>query len=151
GVSKAEAGALLAAATTLVERAGDVALRYGAWHGDWSPWNMAVLPETVLLWDFERFATGVPLGFDALHHALQHRLTTTPDAAAAVRDLLARTPALLEPFDVPPEAARVTGYLYLIELATRYLSDRQAEAGAPLGVLGTWLLPVLLGHLEVMR
>ena len=29
-------------------------------------------------------------------------------------------------------------------LAARYLADRQAEAGARLGVLGTWLLPVLI-------
>jgi hypothetical protein len=40
--------------------------------------------------------------------------------------------------------ARVTGLLYLIDLAARYLADRQAHAGARLGVLGDWLLPVLL-------
>ena len=38
-----------------------------------------------------------------------------------------------------------TAYRYL---ATRYLSDRQAEAGARLGVLGTWLLPVLIRRVE---
>ena len=37
----------------------------------------------------------------------------------------------------------MTALLYLIDLATRYLEDRQAEAGARLGVLGRWLLPVL--------
>ena len=45
-------------------------------------------------------------------------------------------------------AARITGLLYLIDLAARYLDDRQAEAGARLGVLGTWLLPVLIAKVE---
>ena len=49
---------------------------------------------------------------------------------------------------VHPAAIRLTGLLYLIDLAARYLADRQAEAGAPLGVLGRWLLPVLLSHVE---
>ena len=37
--------------------------------------------------------------------------------------------------------AELTALLYLVDLAARYLADRQAEAGARLGVLGTWLLP----------
>ena len=54
-------------------------------------------------------------------------------------------------------AAHVTSLLYLIDLATRYVTDRQAEAGARLGALGTWLLPALLRrvsaveHPEVVR
>ena len=36
--------------------------------------------------------------------------------------------------------------LYLAEIATRYLRDGQAEAGARLGDVGNWLLPVLLRH-----
>ena len=38
-------------------------------------------------------------------------------------------------------ARELTALLYLVDLAARYLTDRQAEAGARLGVLGTWLLP----------
>jgi hypothetical protein len=55
---------------------------------------------------------------------------------------------LLAPFDVPAQARELTALLYLIDLATRYLTDRQAEAGARLGVLGTWLLPVLIRRVE---
>ena len=33
--------------------------------------------------------------------------------------------------------------LYLAELSTRYLSDRQAEAGARLGRPGAWLIPAI--------
>ena len=58
----------------LAKHAGDTAFRYGAWHGDWAPWNMANLADALLVWDWERFATGVPLGFDAVHHELQKRI-----------------------------------------------------------------------------
>ncbi|WP_051366194.1 hypothetical protein [Hamadaea tsunoensis] len=137
------------AARQLVERCGDVGLTYGAWHGDWAPWNMAhvVQPggETrLLVWDWERFTPGVPMGFDALHHELQRRVQHEPDARACVADLVAQAPTLLDPFDVVPDGRDVTALLYLIDLAARYVADRQAEAGARLGVLGTWLLPVLL-------
>ena len=42
-----------------------------------------------------------------------------------------------------PTAARATAVGYLTELATRYVTDRQAEAGARLGDVGAWLLPVV--------
>jgi Phosphotransferase enzyme family len=140
--------ALNAAARTLADRAGDTELRYGAWHGDWAPWNMAVLADTLLVWDWERFTLGVPMGFDALHHELQRRIQVDPDAAGAVERTVTRAPVLLAPFDVPAEVAELTALLYLVDLATRYLADRQAEAGARLGVLGTWLLPVLVRRVE---
>lgn len=143
-----EGATLGAAARSLVERGGDIDLRYGAWHGDWSPWNMATLADTLLVWDWERFTTGVPLGFDAVHYDLQRRIQSTSDAEAAVEATLAVAPALLAPFEVTGAAARLTALLYLVDLAARYLADRQAEAGARLGVLGTWLLPVLVRRVE---
>jgi hypothetical protein len=142
-----EGAALGRALAALRRRAGETSLRFGAWHGDWSPWNMAVLPDTLLVWDWERFAVGVPLGFDAVHYALQRGIAAGPDAAGAVAATLARADDLLAPFGVPPPASAATALLYLTDLAARYLTDRQAEAGARLGVLGTWLLPVLLDRL----
>lgn len=136
---------LTMAADELVARAGDLELTFGAWHGDWAPWNMAGTPETVLLWDWERFGQDVPVGFDALHHDLQARLEAGADATAALDEMLRCGGRLLAPFGVTDAAqARLTCLLYLVDLATRYLTDRQAEAGAQLGVLGTWLLPVLI-------
>ncbi|MGN9906307.1 hypothetical protein ACTMTJ_02025 [Phytohabitans sp. LJ34] len=145
-----EGAALGTAARTLVERGGDVDLRYGAWHGDWSPWNMATLADTLLVWDWERFTTGVPLGFDAVHYDLQRRIQSTSDAEAAVEATLGVAAALLRPFEVTGAAARLTALLYLVDLAARYLADRQAEAGARLGVLGTWLLPVLVRRVAAL-
>jgi hypothetical protein len=148
---RSEGAALARAATDLVERAGATDLRYGAWHGDWAPWNMASLIDTVLVWDWERFTPGVPAGFDAVHYELQKRIQTTADAGEAVTATVRRAPELLKPFDVAPAAQRLTALLYLVDLATRYLADRQAEAGARLGVLGTWLLPVLIHEVEAMK
>ena len=143
GIVRHEEGrALAAAARDLVTGTGGTVLEYGAWHGDWAPWNMASVADRLLVWDWERFGTGVPVGFDPLHHALQAAIVrdgVPPDTA--VRRSLAGAPELLRR---PPAEARLTALLYLTDLATRYLTDRQAEAGNRLGVLGTWLLPELL-------
>ncbi|WP_229072086.1 hypothetical protein [Actinoplanes sp. DH11] len=143
-----EGAGLAAAVGVLAAHSGDTTLRYGAWHGDWAPWNMANVEGSLLVWDWERFATGVPLGFDAVHHELQTRIQSTGDARAAVEATVRRSDELLAPFGVAPVSREITALLYLVDLAVRYLTDRQAEAGARLGVLGTWLLPVLIRRVE---
>jgi hypothetical protein len=145
---RSEGAALASVASLVTGSAGDTVLEYGSWHGDWAPWNMANVADALLVWDWERFAQGVPMGFDAMHHELQQRIQSTPDAAAAVDATVARATDLLAPFGVPAGARELTAVLYLIDLAARYLTDRQAEAGARLGVLGTWLLPVLIRRVE---
>jgi hypothetical protein len=144
---QAQTRPLALAGDLLVATLGDVELTFGAWHGDWTPWNMSVQEYGILVWDWDRFGTGVPVGFDALHYALHSALRRSSDPGAAVRQLLARAPALLEPFDVlAPAAVRLTALLYLVELATRFLDDQRC--GGRLGVLGAWLLPHLLDAVE---
>ena len=67
--------------------AADPELGFGAWHGDWTGWNMASTPDGLLVWDWERFTRPVPVGFDALHYGLQtavvRRGQPAPAAAAA--------------------------------------------------------------------
>ncbi len=140
-----EGRTLAAAARDLVLRAGALRIDFGSWHGDWTPWNMAAVADDLLVWDWERFTTGIPVGFDPLHYQLQSAIVQSGHSPrTAVANLLRSAPALLAGYGVPLGAARPTALLYLIELATRYLTDRQAEAGARLGVLGTWLLPELV-------
>ncbi|MBA3252356.1 MAG: hypothetical protein H0T66_19110 [Geodermatophilaceae bacterium] len=127
-------------------------LLMGTWHGDWTPWNMAVLADRILLWDWERFGGPVPIGFDALHYRLQRAVVRTGvEPRAAVADTVAAAPQVLAPFGVRATDARLVALLYLIDLAARYLQDGQAEAGARLGVLGQWLLPELVAQLADMR
>jgi hypothetical protein len=135
---------------SLAARASGTILSFGSWHGDWAPWNMAHTGRGLMVWDWERFTSGVPEGFDALHYRLQTELKIRhrgPRQAAA--RIINDAPQLLSPFGIHGVAARLTAVLYLADLATRYLVDRQAEAGSPLGAPGTWLLPAITG--EVAR
>ncbi|MES9608699.1 hypothetical protein [Actinomadura sp. NPDC000929] len=109
---------------------GDLVLDFGAWHGDWTPWNMAWHRGVLRLWDWERFSRGVPNGFDLLHYRLQEAMRTAsgppyaawPDGAAA----------LLEPLGPTGPAAEATVRLYLLELCRRYLLAAQEPIGGPL-------------------
>ena len=104
-------------------------LRIGSWHGDWTPWNTAVVADTVLAWDWERFCTGVPVGFDPLHYDLQPRMADVEAAGATVADSVRRAPGLLAPVGVPAESAAVVSVLYLVEIMTRYIGDGQTRWG----------------------
>jgi hypothetical protein len=140
----AEHDTLLGALGTLAARSGDAQLVLGSWHGDWTPWNMASTSGGLLVWDWERFTDGVPLGFDALHYKMQSDVVAgrrAPLAAAA--SCIAEAPQSLAAFGLGASEARTTGILYLADLATRYLADRQAQAGATLGAPGEWLIPAI--------
>jgi hypothetical protein len=136
--------ALARAAGAVEERYGAVPLALGAWHGDWTPWNTASDGERLLVWDWERFGSGVPVGFDAVHWELQTDLVSRlADPEASARRCLAGAAEILTPWGLDGDRAPATAAAYLVELATRYLGDRQDEAGARLGDVGAWLLPAL--------
>jgi hypothetical protein len=138
----------LRAVLDAVSRAEPV-LGFGAWHGDWNDGNSAALADgRVLVWDWERFDADVPLGYDALHLRLQTAVTRAgTEPADAARSLLAGAAGTLAGFDQPARVADAVAALYLVELAARYLRDRQAEAGARLGHVAAWLLPAVEEHL----
>lgn len=117
---------------------------WGSWHGDWRRTNMAVTAAGCSVWDWERFDSDVPAGYDALHLFLTSRAPTVRDLATLPVDLYDNAATLLGPFDVctPGDVELVTTG-YLLELAGRYLDDHQTHAGARLGAVGEWLLPHL--------
>jgi hypothetical protein len=47
-------------------------------------------------------------------------------------------------------AAKLTAALYFLEIARRYLADRQDEAGARLGRPDQWLLPALAAAVHTL-
>ncbi|MGI8696036.1 MAG: hypothetical protein ACR2JQ_05235, partial [Mycobacteriales bacterium] len=123
---------------------GNVPLSFGSWHGDWTPWNMSMRHGRALVWDWERFETRVPIGFDGLHFSLQSavvRRRTAPRLAA--EQTVDNAAAILTPFGVGPAPATITALLYLADICARYLGDGQAQAGARLGNVDRWLLPAL--------
>ena len=110
-------------AVARIEKAyGADELGFGAWHGDWTPWNMAWHRGRVQLWDWERFDPDVPAGLDLLHYRLQ-----TGGGYDAWP-----SPAILVPYALTGRAAAVTVELYVLELARRYLLAAQGELGEPL-------------------
>lgn len=136
----------------LRDTAGDLELATGSWHGDWTPWNCALRRRAVAVWDWERFATDVPLGFDALHYRLQAELVVArQDPASAASGCVDAAGMVLDPFDVPASVREVTALCYLIDLATRYTEDRQEAAGARLGRVSEWLLPTVDTRVKGLR
>lgn len=136
----------------LREAAGGRSVAVGAWHGDWAPWNMATTARGVALWDWERFSHGVPLGFDALHYRLQSDLVPRhqqPELAA--RRLLRDAPSTLDEFGVEGSSALLVALLYLLEIGTRLVEDRQAEAGGRRGRVEEWLLPAIADGLDTVQ
>jgi hypothetical protein len=127
----------------LADRFGEQPVRFGSWHGDWGPWNMVWAGERVRLWDWERFARGVPYGLDALHYALP----AEPEKAQllGLRESAAKA---LAPFSVAVDEAELLLTLYVTALTARFLPDSLTEHGAQLrprvaGLLD--LLEALLG------
>lgn len=120
---------------------GDAVIAFGSSHGDWAPWNMTAAGERILAWDWEKFESDVPIGFDAVHFDVQGRvvLAAVP-ADHAFADALHRAPALLRPIGVPAAVARVVVLLYALDIAVRYLEDGELSAGTTrMSRLGTWL------------
>ncbi len=108
--------------------AADVDLPVGSWHGDWTPWNLAPSADRgMLVWDWERFASGVPVGYDALHYSGQVGQMRPAGPAGALTDTRRDLAALLTPFGVTTEARQPVFVLYLVELLVRYTEDAQAR------------------------
>lgn len=119
--------------------------RTAAWHGDFTPWNTAAGADgRLFVWDWERFAVGVPVGFDALHHFF-HRALRRMSPPVAARACLAQAGRILEPFGADATAARRTAAHYLITLAERHRRDGHEPLGSP----ASWLNPVI-DHLECL-
>jgi hypothetical protein len=147
------AAALLRVMDDLQATADVTSLAFGSWHGDWTPWNMASSDDLVMVWDWERFESGVPVGYDALHHQLQGAVERNGagGAQSATEAALFTAPMTLGPLGVRPGFAVFVAALYLIEIGTRYTCDGAAEAGARLGDVSTWLLPPLARYAQRTR
>ncbi|MFC0861945.1 hypothetical protein ACFHYQ_06525 [Sphaerimonospora cavernae] len=110
-----------------------------AWHGDFTPWNVAAAADgRLLVWNWGRFGTGVPYGFDALHYFF-HRCLRRMRPRQTAEACLAQAGRLLG----TPEDARRTAAHYLITLADRHHRDGHEPLGPP----SEWLNPVV-DHLE---
>jgi hypothetical protein len=113
---------LIEAMETVATRWGDQAVRLGAWHGDWTPWNMGWSRGELLLWDFERFELGAPIGLDACHFAL-----SIPSRTTDPREIIRR----LEHTTLGEERtlADLLKAVYLVAITCRYQAAAHSENG----------------------
>ncbi len=125
---KATASTYTAALDQIVARYSHTVLDFAAWHGDWTPWNMAWKRRRVQLWDWERFETGVPVGMDRIHYVLS--------AVARTQGFSART--IVHALGLPtareyarPTQQDVLGLLYLASMVNRYLTGSHHESPTP--------------------
>ena len=122
----------------------DPLLDNGSWHGDLNPGNLVDGGERVLVWDWERFERGVPVGLDLLHHDLQRAITvrSVPPGPAAL-DLVRSAADTLAPLGVAIEQAPAVVLDYLVTIGLRFTRDRQDAAGSRLGRVHEWLVPAI--------
>lgn len=134
-----------------LHRLPDVSLPFGAWHGDLTRWNIASTARRAFVWDWERLALDAPAGFDALHYDLNESVQSGVHPGVHrwldSGSRLLRDPLMAER-GLRPHTVSTVMALYLIDLATRYLHDRQAETGSRFAAVDDWLLPALAGLQE---
>jgi len=126
--------------------AGDLELIPGAWHGDWTPWNMARRRGRLQLWDWERFELGVPGGLDRCHYgvnAVCRRDGVSPGSVLAGLRL-----AEVDPHASTPEG-RPLAAAYLAAVTCRYLVGAELEPGGAGRNRGLTMLEALCTLLHV--
>jgi len=121
----AERQELTSALSSLGDLAADRPQLAGAWHGDWTPWNMGRRHHRLQLWDWERFETGVPAGLDVCHYGVNAVCRRDGVSLESVRRGLML--AGCDPDDGP--ASRLTAATYLATITTRYLLGAESELG----------------------
>lgn len=118
----------------------DQALRVGAWHGDFTPWNMARRGGRLQLWDWERFEQGVPVGLDRVHYPLNRHLRK---AGTTVNTILGGLELGAPGFRDSSSADAVVVAAYLASISLRYLLGAQGEGGETLSAKSRLMLAAL--------
>jgi hypothetical protein len=100
----------------------DVTLAFGAWHGDWVPWNLASFEGRIYAWDWEQSGQEVPVGFDVLQFHFQRSfIARREELARAVARCRRQAGPMLAEMQVPTERMQLVLVLYLLETYLRYL------------------------------
>ncbi len=117
-------------------------LAMGAWHGDWTPWNMSRRGR-LQLWDWERFETGVPPGLDRCHYAVNAVCRRDGvDLASVLRGM-----DLAGIRNDRSTDAHVLGAAYLATITCRYLVGAEGELGGAIADRSLVMLDALCSWL----
>jgi hypothetical protein len=114
----------------LERRHGGTELRFGFWHGDWSPWNLGYAGDRVVAWDWEYAGAGVPVGMDLPHFHFQVAFVGERRRPSEAFDRArVRSAAALGELGVSSDAMEATCAFHLAELTLRYVEA--IALGAP--------------------
>lgn len=105
--------------------AADRPLAMGAWHGDFTPWNISRRRGRLQVWDWERFETGVPPGLDRCHYAVN--AVCRRDGVSL--DCVRRGLDLARPPTDRIVDAQLIEAIYLAAITSRYLVGSESELG----------------------
>ncbi len=107
-------------------------IRFGASHGDFSPWNTLRSRGTIAVWDWERFRADAPVGLDLVHYVTQMRARRPIDAMpeVAAGDFADVVPGLTA-LGVDARGIDAFVTMYYLDLLARYVRDsRRADVPA---------------------
>jgi hypothetical protein len=96
---------------------------FGSCHGDFGPWNMGTDGKAVEVWDWERFAASVPVGFDAAHYRTQEAFARSIEPSAAWTSMVDDVSRLLAVLGLDPDRSPVAAGCYLLAICARYRRD----------------------------
>lgn len=112
------------------DRWADVAVPFGHWHGDWTPWNMRHVGDRLIVWDWERNAAHTPVAFDSIHYEFQKRSVEAGNTLDVLLDAVGLASGQMGPLGVLDTALPAMTTLYLIELHRRFGSPIADEPEA---------------------
>jgi hypothetical protein len=116
----------------LEDRYGDIEVRFGGWHGDWTRWNMARPNGQIVVFDWERSGKLAPIGLDAAHFDFDMRVKfKRRSQLAAIRSLLHGGGTVLPAFASASTPARLVVSLDLLEMTLRYEEARLGGLDIP--------------------
>jgi hypothetical protein len=111
-------------------RHGGTELRFGFWHGDWSPWNLGHTGDRVVAWDWEYAGAGVPVGMDLPHFHFQVAFVGERRRPSEGFDRArARSSSALRELGLTSGAIEATCAFHVAELTLRYV--HAIALGAP--------------------
>jgi hypothetical protein len=112
---------------------------FGSCHGDFGPWNMATDGGVVEVWDWERFAAAVPVGFDAAHYRTQEAFARSVEPGAAWISMVDDVSNLLTTLGLDPDRASISAGCYLLAICARYRNDAADDPTPTLRRRMRWL------------
>lgn len=129
-------------------RWGDSRCETGAWHGDWTPWNMAWRGSTLQVWDLERFDEYGLVGLDLVHFVVNERMQVKGVSSATVLAASQLAPTLA---GHRAESAAALSASYLVAIALRYLASADDAAGSLARIRAALMVESLESLLDLSR